>query len=162
MWFNSRLSVDSIERLYCFIFTLLCSYSHVFFLLFICHSSEPSSSFDAGDTSGFDDGLRRRNIPSFDAPRPRTSDEEDEEDEVEFKLAEKKEEKSWFSLNKCIAGALILLFLGSLFLSGNFSGTVNFPRLFMASGAVFFLLFLNVSFYSWIPFICSWLQKADF
>lgn len=73
-----------------------------------------------GDTSGFDDGLRRRNIPSLDAPRPRTSDEEDEEEEVEFKLAEKKEEKSWFSLNKCIVGALILLFLGSLFLSGEF------------------------------------------
>ncbi|XP_018540554.1 pre-B-cell leukemia transcription factor-interacting protein 1 isoform X1 [Lates calcarifer] len=79
---------------------------------------EPSTSFDLGDTSGFDDGLRRRNVPSFDAPRPRTSDEEDEDEEVEFKLAEKKEEKPWFSLNKCIVGALILLFLGSLFLSG--------------------------------------------
>lgn len=74
-----------------------------------------------GDTSGFDDGLRRRYVPSFDAPRPRTSDEEEEEEEeVEFKLAEKKEEKSWLSLNKCIVGALILLFLGSLFLSGGF------------------------------------------
>ncbi|KAG7225511.1 hypothetical protein INR49_027507 [Caranx melampygus] len=81
---------------------------------------EPSTSFDSGDTSGFDDGLRRRNLPPFDAPpRPRTSDEEDEDEEVEFKLAEKKtEEKPWFSLNKCIVGALILLFLGSLFLSG--------------------------------------------
>nr|XP_046272923.1 pre-B-cell leukemia transcription factor-interacting protein 1 isoform X2 [Scatophagus argus] len=79
---------------------------------------EPSSNFDMGDTSSFDDGLRRRNVPSFEAPRPRTSDEEDEEEEVEFKLAEKKEEKPWFSLNKCIVGALILLFLGSLFLSG--------------------------------------------
>ncbi|XP_023265594.1 pre-B-cell leukemia transcription factor-interacting protein 1-like isoform X1 [Seriola lalandi dorsalis] len=79
---------------------------------------EPSTSFDLGDTSSFDDGLRRRNVPSFDAPRLRTSDEEDEDEEVEFKLAEKKEEKPWFSLNKCIVGALILLFLGSLFLSG--------------------------------------------
>ncbi len=52
--------------------------------------SEPSSSFDYGDTSGFDDGLRRRNIPPFDVPRLRTSDEEDEEEEVEFRLAEKK------------------------------------------------------------------------
>ncbi|XP_028255319.1 pre-B-cell leukemia transcription factor-interacting protein 1 isoform X2 [Parambassis ranga] len=74
---------------------------------------EPSSSFDAGD------GLRRRNVPPFDAPRLRTSDEEDEEEEVQFKLAEKKEEKPWFSMNKCIVGALILLFLGSLFLSGD-------------------------------------------
>ncbi|XP_022603017.1 pre-B-cell leukemia transcription factor-interacting protein 1-like isoform X2 [Seriola dumerili] len=84
---------------------------------------EPSTSFDLGDTSSFDDGLRRRNVPSFDAPRPRTSDEEDEDEEVEFKLAEKKEEKPWFSLNKCIVGALILLFLGSLFLSGDFDAS---------------------------------------
>lgn len=74
-----------------------------------------------GDTSSFDDGLRRRNVPPFEAPRPRTSDEEDDEEEVEFKLAEKKkDEKPWFSLNKCIVGSLILLFLGSLFLSGEF------------------------------------------
>lgn len=61
-------------------------------------------------------------MPPFDAPpRPRTSDEEDEYEEVEFKLAEQKtEEKPWFSLNKCIVGAVILLFLGSLFLSGEF------------------------------------------
>lgn len=82
------------------------------------HSAEPSGSFDQGYAGGFDDGLRRRNVPSFDAPRPRTSDEEDEEEELEFKLAEKKEEKAWLSVNKCIAGALVLLFLGSLFLSG--------------------------------------------
>lgn len=84
---------------------------------------EPSSSFDLGDTSSYDEGLRRRNVPSFEAPRPRTSDEEDEEEEVEFKLAEKKEEKPWFSLNKCIVGALVLLFLGSLFLSGDFDAS---------------------------------------
>ncbi|XP_044028544.1 pre-B-cell leukemia transcription factor-interacting protein 1 isoform X4 [Siniperca chuatsi] len=84
---------------------------------------EPSSSFDLGNTSSFDDGLRRRNAPSFEAPRPRTSDEEDEEEEVEFKLAEKKKEKPWLSLNKCIVGALILLFLGSLFLSGDFDAS---------------------------------------
>ncbi|XP_041812043.1 pre-B-cell leukemia transcription factor-interacting protein 1 isoform X2 [Chelmon rostratus] len=84
---------------------------------------EPSGSFDLDDTSGFDDGLRRRYVPSFEAPRPRTSDEEEEEEEVEFKLVEKKEEKPWFSLNKCIVGALILLFLGSLFLSGDFDAT---------------------------------------
>lgn len=59
-------------------------------------------------------------MPTFEAQRPRTSDEEDEEEEVEFKLAEQKEEKPWFSLNKCIVGALVLLFLGSLFLSGQF------------------------------------------
>lgn len=83
-------------------------------------SAEPSGSFDLGEAGGFDDGLRRRNVPAFDAPRPRTSDEEDEEEEeeLEFKLAEKTEEKAWLSVNKCIAGALVLLFLGSLFLSG--------------------------------------------
>ncbi|XP_076610533.1 pre-B-cell leukemia transcription factor-interacting protein 1 [Chaetodon auriga] len=84
---------------------------------------EPSGSFDLGDTGSFDDGLRRRNVPSFEAPRPRTSDEEDEDEEVEFRLAEKKEEKPWFSLNKCIVGSLILLFLGSLFLSGDFDAS---------------------------------------
>lgn len=57
-------------------------------------------------------------MPSFEAPRLRTSEEEEEEEEVEFKLAEKKEEKPWFSVNKCIVGAVVLLFLGSLFLSG--------------------------------------------
>lgn len=82
---------------------------------------EPSTSL--GDTGSFDDGLRRRNVPSFEAPRPRTSDEEDEEEEVEFRLAEKKEEKPWFSLNKCIVGAVVLLFLGSLFLSGDFDAS---------------------------------------
>ncbi|XP_053302176.1 pre-B-cell leukemia transcription factor-interacting protein 1 isoform X1 [Pleuronectes platessa] len=76
---------------------------------------EPSTSF--GDTSGFDDGVRRRNIPTFEGPRSRTSDEDDEDEEVEFKLPVK-EEKPWLSMNKCIVGALILLFLGSLFLSG--------------------------------------------
>lgn len=62
-------------------------------------------------------------MSSLDAQRPRTSDEEDEEEEMEFKLAEKKDEIQWFSTNKCIVGALILLFLGSLFFSGEFSFT---------------------------------------
>ncbi|XP_015229233.1 PREDICTED: pre-B-cell leukemia transcription factor-interacting protein 1-like [Cyprinodon variegatus] len=83
---------------------------------------DQSSSLELGDTSGFDDGLRRRNVPSFEAPRPRTSDEEDDEEEVEFKMAERKEEKPWFSMNKCIVAALVLLFLGSLFLSGDIDG----------------------------------------
>ncbi|XP_043993493.1 pre-B-cell leukemia transcription factor-interacting protein 1 [Gambusia affinis] len=80
---------------------------------------DQSSSMEMGEVNGFDDGLRRRNVPSFEAPRPRTSDEEDEEEEVEFKMAAKKEDKPWFSMNKCIVGALVLLFLGSLFLSGD-------------------------------------------
>lgn len=86
---------------------------------------EPSYSFEPGDTAGFDDGLRRRNLPSFDAQRPRTSDEdeEEEEEEVVFKMEqEKKETKPFFSLNKCIAAGVVLLFLGSLFLSGDFDG----------------------------------------
>ncbi|KAM4631051.1 uncharacterized protein pbxip1a isoform 1-T2 [Polymixia lowei] len=86
---------------------------------------EPSSSFDfaKGDTSSDDDGLRRRNVPSFEALRPRTSDEEDEEEEMEFKLAEKKEENSGFSLNKCIVGAVVLLCLGSLYFSDDFDSS---------------------------------------
>ncbi|KAM9823549.1 uncharacterized protein pbxip1a [Neosynchiropus ocellatus] len=82
---------------------------------------EQSASFD--HSSSFDDGLRRRNLPPFDGPRPRTSDEEDEEEELEFKLAEKTPEKPWISVNKCIVGALVLLFLGSLFLSGDFDAS---------------------------------------
>ncbi|KAI9540133.1 hypothetical protein NQZ68_002067 [Dissostichus eleginoides] len=74
-------------------------------------------------SSSFDDGLRRRNVPSYGAQRPRTSDEDDEDEEMEFKLAEKKEEKPWLSLNKCIVGSLILLFLASLFLSGDFDAS---------------------------------------
>ncbi|XP_075995428.1 uncharacterized protein pbxip1a isoform X2 [Genypterus blacodes] len=83
---------------------------------------ERSGSFDTGNTSSDDDGLRRRNVASFDAQRPRTSeeDDDDEEEEMEFRMVEKKEEKHWFSLNKCIVGAVILLFLGSLFFSGDF------------------------------------------
>ncbi|KAL0962549.1 hypothetical protein UPYG_G00341570 [Umbra pygmaea] len=72
-------------------------------------------SFDLGkaDTSTEEgDGLRRRNV----APMTNTSDDEEDE-EVEFKLAERKEEKRGFSINVCIVGALILLCLGSLFLS---------------------------------------------
>lgn len=84
----------------------------------------PPSSVDLrrGDASADDDGLRRRNVTaaSLAAPR-RTSDEEDEEEEVEFHLAERKEEKRGFSLNKCIVAALVLLCLGSLFLSGQSS-----------------------------------------
>lgn len=57
-------------------------------------------------------------MASFEAPRP--SDEEEDEEEEDFKLPEKKEEKSWFSVNKCIVAALVLLFLGSLFFSGEF------------------------------------------
>ncbi|XP_005796572.2 pre-B-cell leukemia transcription factor-interacting protein 1-like [Xiphophorus maculatus] len=83
---------------------------------------DPSNSMEMGEVNGFDDGLRRRNVPSFEAPRPRTSDEEDDEEEVEFKMAEKKEDKPWFSMNKCIVAALVLLFLGSLFLSGDIDG----------------------------------------
>ncbi|KAM9383788.1 pre-B-cell leukemia transcription factor-interacting protein 1 [Pholidichthys leucotaenia] len=88
--------------------------------------SETEIHYERGDEEGFgeagsfNDGLRRRNVPSFEVPRPRTSDEEDEEEEVEFKLDLKKEEKSWFSMSKCIVGVLVLLFLGSLFLSGDF------------------------------------------
>lgn len=85
---------------------------------------EPSYSFDSDDTAGFDDGLRRRNLPPAEVPRPRTSedDEDDEEEEVEFKVEEKKDTKPWLSVNKCIAAGLVLLFLGSLFLSGDFDG----------------------------------------
>lgn len=84
----------------------------------------PSYSFESGDTAGFDVGLRRRNLPSVETPRPRTSDEEEEEEEeeVEFKMEEKKETKPFLSLNKCIAAGVVLLFLGSLFLSGDYDG----------------------------------------
>uniref|UniRef100_A0A3B5MQ58 Uncharacterized protein n=1 Tax=Xiphophorus couchianus TaxID=32473 RepID=A0A3B5MQ58_9TELE len=92
--------------------------SSVFLFFFIF--SDPSNSMEMGEVNGFDDGLRRRNVPSFEAPRPRTSDEEDDEEEVEFKMAEKKEDKPWFSMSKCIVAALVLLFLGSLFLSGEY------------------------------------------
>ncbi|KAI4818019.1 hypothetical protein KUCAC02_011385 [Chaenocephalus aceratus] len=74
-------------------------------------------------SSSFDDGLRRRNVLAYGAQRPRTSDEDDEDEEMEFMLAEKKEEKPWLSLNKCIVGSLILLFLASLFLSGDFDAS---------------------------------------
>ncbi|KAK1880390.1 Pre-B-cell leukemia transcription factor-interacting protein 1 [Dissostichus eleginoides] len=85
--------------------------------------SESPAPETVDPSSSFDDGLRRRNVPSYGAQRPRTSDEDDEDEEMEFKLAEKKEEKPWLSLNKCIVGSLILLFLASLFLSGDFDAS---------------------------------------
>ncbi|XP_055731836.1 pre-B-cell leukemia transcription factor-interacting protein 1 [Salvelinus fontinalis] len=74
---------------------------------------ESPSSFDFGraDTSTEEgNGLRRRNV----APTM-TSDDDDEE--VEFKLAERKGGKKGFSMNTCIVASLVLLCLGSLFLS---------------------------------------------
>ncbi|XP_061520543.1 germ cell nuclear acidic protein isoform X2 [Phycodurus eques] len=63
-----------------------------------------------------DDGLRRRTVP----PCPKMSDEEEEEDEeVELRLPQGKEEQTWWTTNKCIVGAAVLLFLGALFLSGD-------------------------------------------
>ncbi|RVE67220.1 hypothetical protein OJAV_G00115280 [Oryzias javanicus] len=79
---------------------------------------------DEESSGSFHDGLRRRNVASFDAARPRTSDEdEEEEEEVELKLPGREEDKPWLSVNKCIVGALVLLFLGSLFLSGDFDAS---------------------------------------
>ncbi|CAL8396954.1 unnamed protein product [Gadus morhua 'NCC'] len=83
-------------------------------------SEGPSSGFDhaRGDTSSEDEGgLRRRHVPSFETRRRRTSDEDEEDEEVEFRMPDKTEEKRGFSMNKCIVGALVLLCLGSLFLS---------------------------------------------
>uniref|UniRef100_A0A3B3Z9T8 Uncharacterized protein n=1 Tax=Periophthalmus magnuspinnatus TaxID=409849 RepID=A0A3B3Z9T8_9GOBI len=117
-------------RHFCILFTL-CISSCIFgilvlafgilikYLVILLPDIESSYTLDTEDTGVFDDGLRRRNLPSFEAPRPRTSDEEeDEEDEeVEFKIEEKKDTKPWLSVNKCIVAGLVLLFLGSLFLS---------------------------------------------
>lgn len=48
-----------------------------------------------------------------------SSDEEDGE-ETEFKLPDRKEEKPGLSMNNLIIGALVLLCLGSFFFSGKF------------------------------------------
>lgn len=96
-------------------------------------------------------------MPSFDTPRPRTSDEEDEEEEVEFKLAEKKEEKPWFSLNKCIGGALVLLFLGSLFLSGEFLSYLTQPAVSLLLFCINLysqLLYINKANLNYVAMIC--------
>uniref|UniRef100_A0A4W5MTH9 Pre-B-cell leukemia homeobox interacting protein 1a n=1 Tax=Hucho hucho TaxID=62062 RepID=A0A4W5MTH9_9TELE len=77
---------------------------------------ESPSSFDFGraDTSAEEgNGLRRRNV----APTMTSEEEDDDEEEVEFKLAERKGGKKGFSMNTCIVASLILLCLGSLFLS---------------------------------------------
>ncbi|CAL8372759.1 unnamed protein product [Boreogadus saida] len=83
-------------------------------------SEGPASGFEnaRGDTSSEDEGgLRRRHVPSFETRRRRTSDEDEEDAEVEFRMPDKTEDKRGFSMNKCIVGALVLLCLGSLFLS---------------------------------------------
>nr|XP_057902922.1 pre-B-cell leukemia transcription factor-interacting protein 1 [Doryrhamphus excisus]XP_057902923.1 pre-B-cell leukemia transcription factor-interacting protein 1 [Doryrhamphus excisus]XP_057902924.1 pre-B-cell leukemia transcription factor-interacting protein 1 [Doryrhamphus excisus]XP_057902925.1 pre-B-cell leukemia transcription factor-interacting protein 1 [Doryrhamphus excisus]XP_057902926.1 pre-B-cell leukemia transcription factor-interacting protein 1 [Doryrhamphus excisus] len=87
------------------------------------------ASFNMEISSGH--GLRRRAFQSSDTARSKASEEEDEEgegeeeedEEVELRLVEKDEDKSWWSMNKCVVGAAILLFLGSLFLSGDFDAS---------------------------------------
>ncbi|XP_029587078.1 pre-B-cell leukemia transcription factor-interacting protein 1-like isoform X1 [Salmo trutta] len=82
---------------------------------------ESPSSFDFGraDTSAEDgNGLRRRNV----APTMTSEEDDDDEEEVEFKLAERKGGKKGFSMNTCIVAALVLLCLGSLFLSDDSDG----------------------------------------
>ncbi|XP_019723340.1 stress response protein nst1 isoform X2 [Hippocampus comes] len=70
------------------------------------------------------DGLRRRTFQSgpnaSDVEDEDDGDEDEDEEEMDFRLPETKEEKAWWSANKCIAGAAVLLFLGVLFLSGDF------------------------------------------
>lgn len=79
-----------------------------------------SAELTAGN-SAEGDGLRLRHVQPTIVLR-RSSDDEDEEEE-EFNLPEKKEEKRSFSLNQLIVGALVLLCVGSFFLSDDFDGT---------------------------------------
>ncbi|XP_062867312.1 cell cycle progression protein 1 isoform X2 [Trichomycterus rosablanca] len=57
------------------------------------------------------------------AQEQRESSDDEEREEVEFRVPERKEEKSGFSLNHLIIGALALLCLGSLFLSDDHDGS---------------------------------------
>ncbi|KAK2864475.1 hypothetical protein Q7C36_003629 [Tachysurus vachellii] len=68
-----------------------------------------------------DRGLRQRRLRSLEELR-QSSDEEDVE-ETEFKLPDRKEEKLGFSLSHLIIGALALLCLGSFFFSYDFDGS---------------------------------------
>ncbi|XP_028820561.1 pre-B-cell leukemia transcription factor-interacting protein 1 isoform X2 [Denticeps clupeoides] len=71
---------------------------------------------DLAELPGEGSGLRLRHAGAHEQFRRASDDDEDEgEEEEEFRLPEKKEEKQGFSLNKLIVGALLLLFLGSLF-----------------------------------------------
>ncbi|XP_057210758.1 pre-B-cell leukemia transcription factor-interacting protein 1 isoform X2 [Triplophysa rosa] len=69
-----------------------------------------------GSTEG--DGLRLRHVQPTIVLK-RSSDDEDEEEEEEFTLPERKEEKQGFSLNQLIVGLLVLLCIGSFFLTGS-------------------------------------------
>lgn len=72
---------------------------------------------------GEDSGLRQRRVHYPEELR-QSSDEEDGE-ETEFKLPERKEEKPGLSINYLIIGALALLCLGSFFLSGELCSYVG-------------------------------------
>lgn len=65
---------------------------------------------------GEDGGLRQRRVHYAEDLR-QSSDEEDRE-ETEFKLPDRKEERPGLPINYLIIGALALLCLGSLFFSG--------------------------------------------
>lgn len=67
---------------------------------------------------GEDSGLRQRHVHYPEELR-QSSDEEDGE-ETEFKLPDRKEEKPGLSMTNLMIGALVLLCLGSFFFSGKF------------------------------------------
>ena len=68
-----------------------------------------------GEERGDAEGRRRTLLASMEQVGRR--EEEEEEPEVEFQLP-RRNDGSGFSVNKCILGAVILLGLGAIFLSG--------------------------------------------
>ncbi|XP_060760980.1 pre-B-cell leukemia transcription factor-interacting protein 1 isoform X2 [Neoarius graeffei] len=70
---------------------------------------------------GEDSGLRQRRVHYPEELR-QSSDEEDGE-ETEFKLPDRKEEKPGLSMTNLMIGALVLLCLGSFFFSDDFDGS---------------------------------------
>lgn len=68
------------------------------------------------ESRGQGSGLRQRRVHYSEELRQST----DEEDEEEFQLPDRKEERPGFAMSYLIIGALALLCLGSLFFSGKF------------------------------------------
>ncbi|KAF7686188.1 pre-B-cell leukemia transcription factor-interacting protein 1 isoform X2 [Silurus meridionalis] len=88
---------------------------------YVARQAEPVGTDEPIEHGGEDSGMRQRRVHHPEEPR-QSSDEEDVE-EMEFRLPERKEEKPGLSMNHLIIGALALLCLGAFLISDDFDGT---------------------------------------
>ncbi|XP_053700086.1 pre-B-cell leukemia homeobox interacting protein 1b isoform X2 [Synchiropus splendidus] len=80
--------------------------------------TEPAACAEESHATAEPELRRRRSLLATLERIGRT--EEEEEVEEDFQLPRREEEESWFTLNKCLLGAVLLVGLGTIFFSGVF------------------------------------------